>query len=246
MEDDIQNTPTAPVTVPTQDLTPQNDPAPQVVAPQDPAAPQEPQVPQAPQQDRTTDLIAKARQEEKNKLYPQIQKLEGENKTLEARVSELETENTALKAELEEAKKTMGDQNISIDQIRAEFAAELDKRDAENKRLAREAELKLYRERKIHEANGEIIPELVALGEDEATIDQSVETAKARFKQIADNAASKAAPAAPSAPLMTPQAPRESAPLDLSKSRDLSNEEWAKVRREMMAQAAGTAGLPQG
>ena len=176
-------------------------------------------------------LIAKAREEEKNKLYPTIERLKNENamyvqshnddliaiatkdKEIERLNSEIQAlqsqldgkESEALKSlkkELKEAQgevQTLKDSAPNIDELKESIRAE----------IKSEYDLKFYREKKIQEAGGKIIPELVS-GNTEEEINASVEKSMARYNEIIGAVASaptvnpKLNPANPSsAPLKT-------------------------------------------
>lgn len=111
-------------------------------------------------------LIAKARQEEKDKLYPRIKNLEDENKKLveslnkalldlaqsQARVKELEgqgdsEEVTALKTELANAK-------AELQKVKESTPKEEDIR----KQVEAEYEVKLYRQKRVAEVSDDILP----------------------------------------------------------------------------------------
>ena len=150
-------------------------------------------------------LIAKAREEEKNKLYPTIEKLKAENatyiqthnedliaigtkdkeierlnseiKTLQSQIDGKESEALkSLKKELKAAQdelQTLKDSAPNIDELRENIRNE----------IKAEYDLKFYREKKIQEANGKIIPELVS-GNTEEEINASVEKSMARYNEI--------------------------------------------------------------
>ena len=118
------------------------------------------------------DLIAKARQQEKAKLYPQIQKLQEQNNALteknnthlltigekDARISELEKQLADIKAN-----------TVSREEIEAEIRAEYD--------------VKLYREQKLREVGDTVIPELIT-GTTIEEIDASIKVSQERYNQI--------------------------------------------------------------
>lgn len=162
-------------------------------------------------------LIAKAREEEKNKLYPtidklkkeceahvkahnedliaiatkdkEIERLKGEIQTLQSQVEGKETEAIkTLKNELKAAQdelQTLKESAPNIDELTAKIRGEIEA----------EYEIKSYKENKIREANGKIIPELVS-GDTKEDIDASVEKAMARYTEIVGSA--------PTAPQVNP------------------------------------------
>lgn len=169
-------------------------------------------------------LIQKAREEEKNKLYPQIKKLKEENggyvkthnddliaiatkdKEIETLKKEIETLKSQLDGNESEAVKSLKKdlkaaqdevQNLkesapNIEELTANIRAEVDA----------EYAIKFYKEKKIQEAQGKIIPELVT-GNTEEEINASVEKAIARYNEIA----SSVTPAPPVNPVVNPANP---------------------------------------
>lgn len=142
-------------------------------------------------------LIAKARKEEKEKLYPEITRLKEELEKKVARINELllaigekdeiisqkdkeikELKNNSKKSESQEVKEL----NIKI--------AELENKLAEKDREISTLKLASYRDKKIAEAGGELIPELVT-GNSEEEIDLAVEKAKERYREIVSKIASQ-------------------------------------------------------
>lgn len=143
------------------------------------------------------DLIANARKQEKDKLYPQIKKLEEEKKKLveknnqhlltigekDARIKELELltnsdsvseKETALQNEIESLKTTIANMEkdaISVEEIESSIRAEY--------------EVKLYREQKLREIGETVIPELI-IGTTKEEIDASIVASQERFNQISN------------------------------------------------------------
>lgn len=159
------------------------------------------------------DLIAKARKEEKQKLYPKIEKLEkrvedlteknnkkvlqvGElNEQIETLENELESAKdkatqsddervTQLQSDLEEKESTIEDlqsqledtEEVDVEELRQEIEEE----------VKNEYEVKLYREKKIADAEGQVIPELV-MGSTKEEIDETFEKAQERYTEIVGN-----------------------------------------------------------
>ena len=142
-------------------------------------------------------LIAKARKEEKEKLYPEITRLKEELEKKVARINELllaigekdeiisqkdkeikELKNNSKKSDSQEVK------NLKIK------IAELENQLAEKDKEINAIKLASYRDKKIAEAGGEIIPELVT-GNSEEEIDLAVGKAKERYKEIISKIASQ-------------------------------------------------------
>lgn len=147
------------------------------------------------------DLMAKARSEEKAKLYPKIEKLEKENKALVEKnnthllsLGEKDALITSLNKEIEQLKatsnKTVSDKEkellSQIEQLKAE------NEDLKNNTVSREEieneikavyDVKLYREQKLRELGDTVIPDLV-LGTTKEEIDNSIELSQNRLKEI--------------------------------------------------------------
>ena len=142
-------------------------------------------------------LIAKARKEEKEKLYPEITKLKEEVEKKVTRINELllaigekdeiisqkdkeikELKTNSKKSDSQEVK----DLNIKI--------TELENKLAEKDREISTIKLTSYKDKKIAEAGGELIPELVT-GNSEEEIDLAIEKAKERYKEIVSKIASQ-------------------------------------------------------
>ena len=107
----------------------------------------------------------------------EIERLNSEIKTLQSQIDGKESEALkSLKKELKAAQdelQTLKDSAPNIDELRENIRNE----------IKAEYDLKFYREKKIQEANGKIIPELVS-GNTEEEINASVEKSMARYNEI--------------------------------------------------------------
>jgi len=159
------------------------------------------------------DLIAKARKEEKSKLYPKIERLEKKieelteknnkkvlkveelNEQIESLENDLETAKEKatqsddkrvqdLQSEIEEKESKIESLQKQVDDIEPVNEEELRKEIREE--VENEFEVKLYKEQKINEAEGEVIPELV-IGETKEEIDETFEKAQERYNEIVEN-----------------------------------------------------------
>ena len=148
------------------------------------------------------DLMARVRKEEKEKLYPKIEKLQKENKDLVTKnnsyllkIGNLQAEIDSYKDKL--TKSNSGDSEVvktlKADLTKAREEIENYKKNSVNKeeleksirdQVSKEYEIKLYKESKLNELKGHIIPELV-FGETKEEIDKSLEASKKRFEEIA-------------------------------------------------------------
>ena len=143
-------------------------------------------------------LIAKARKEEKEKLYPEITRLKEELEKKVARINELLLaigEKDEIISQKEKEIKDLGSnskksESQEVKELKIQIA------DLENKLSEKDGEISFikldsYKQSKVAEAGGEIIPELV-VGNSEEEIDLAIEKAKARYKEIITKVATTA------------------------------------------------------
>ena len=201
-------------------------------------------------------LIQKAREEEKNKLYPQIKNLKEEvTKHIKTHNDDLiaiatkDKEIEKLKGEIETLKSQLnGNESEAVKSLKKELKAAQDevqklKESAPNieeltanirKDIEAEYAVKFYREKKIGEAQGKIIPELVT-GNTEDEINASYEKAVARYNEII----SSATPTQPVNPTLNPANPN-GAPLKTNEDAmkallelDPLSKEYAEARKAL-------------
>ncbi|MFH9606868.1 hypothetical protein [Streptomyces sp. NPDC017448] len=157
----------------------------------------------------TEDDLARARQQEKDKLYRELEKLRETTSTLPTITAELETlrkeredreaATLAAQQQAEEEAKAKREAEMSakelLDQRNAEWAeriAQLEKeREVERELVAKEKEfaaLRDYTQRRITEESSNIAPELIDLvdGNTAQEIDASIERLKAKSAAIAE------------------------------------------------------------
>jgi len=218
----------------------------------------------------TADDIAKAREQEKAKLYPQLEKMKEELASLkrereeaaareaerQARIAEEENRAAQLKKEQEENELSFKDLLKKKEQ---EFQSQL-----ENERLERERaialldqerkfqELMNYRQSRLEQERDNIIPELIDLieGDSQDAIEQSISTLKEKSARILDSAqqAMQSARAQMAGPRITAPA---AGPLDTNSDtqsltpdsiRDMSLADYAKQRAKLLGGAANNRG----
>lgn len=222
---------------PNTDPTPNADPTPQPNNPQ-------PTV-------NYEDLISKARQEEKAKLYPQIETLKKEKDalveknnnnlltiaskdkeidTLKATITDLETNATktddetikALKKQVKSLEKTV--ESYEANQVDVEAIT----KEVED-RVKEEYEVKLYRLEKLGETT-ELIPELVT-GLTKEDIDNSFELAKQRYNSIKSSVVSNATA---TIPVVNTQVGRfNNQQVQAKDISSMSAQEWAEHRKTL-------------
>lgn len=187
-------------------------------------------------------LIAKARQEEKEKLYPQIERLKAENASLVQKVNdyllkiaEKDEKISSLEKELETLKA-----NPNITEEYKTLKEEVERLRRENEELKNTYEQKLtaieleyYKKEKIAEANGKIIPELVT-GNTKEEIDNSIELAKKRYEEIVSSVAKVGTPTTNLPPVNPKNTNTQSfSDLNLEDLMRMSSKEWAEVRKKL-------------
>ena len=140
-------------------------------------------------------LIAQARKEEKDKLYPRIKKAEDENKTLTASINKYLLEIAALKDEIEKLKNNTGD-DTKIKDLESKITAleEENKTLKENtpneeairQKIEAEFEVKLYAQEQINANKDSIISILIPeiTGKTKEEIDSAIAGAKEKTKSI--------------------------------------------------------------
>ena len=166
--------------------------------------------PVPPQQTQTVSyeqLIARARQEEKDKLYPQLQaekdkvkELIQKNNELLVKMGSLQNEYDVVKAQLDDLKNNKGvNENAEITALKAELekvkkeykefkAGTVDEatlRQQVEAEVKQQYEVEMYKVEKLNsdEFKGQIIPELVS-GDTKEAIDESLAKSKARYEEL--------------------------------------------------------------
>lgn len=208
---------------------------------------QEPQKTQEPvkQQDTTINfetLIAKARQEEKEKLYPQIEKLKNEVANLTQKVNDYILKLAEKDEQIKKLKEELQNLNANPDLTKEynKLKKEVEELRAENERLKQEYETKInsieleyYKKEKIAELQGKLIPELVT-GTTKEEIDASIELARKRYEEIIQSAISTQQNSyviPPANPKNTPQTVIDN--MNYDDIMRLSPKEWAEVRKKL-------------
>lgn len=191
-------------------------------------------------------LIARARKEEKDKLYPRITQLETEVKEYIKRNNELLVASETAKAEVDAMKAKLvasgKDDSVELAKLKKDLAdltaqyTELQKTipnaEAIEAKYKAIYEVKLYREAKLREAGTTIIPELVS-GETKEEIDASIEKAKARYAEIfASNYGGAKTPPVPAAPTSAGIVNKQLKIEDIQ-NLDPKSKEYAEFRKQM-------------
>lgn len=143
-------------------------------------------------------LIAQARAEEKNKLYPEIERLKAESNSKTVKVNDLmlalgtkENEIADLKKQLEKAQsgQANNEELVKAQNTIADLTAQLEA----EKNKVNQIELDYYKKAKLQEAEGKIIPDLVH-GTTKEEIDASIEASKTRYAEIIASATKQPQP----------------------------------------------------
>lgn len=211
----------------------------------------------------TEDDLRKVREQEKSKLYPQIDSLKEELAALKREKDERAAEEALKRAEAEAEAKRRAEEEMDIRDLlskkEAEFNAQLEAERLEREKafalLEREKaynELSEYRNHRLSEESDNIIPELLDLitGNTPDEIEQSIAGLKERSNRILESAQQAMQSArremtgsrvtAPSAgPLDTNS---EQNQLSAEQIAAMSVTEYAKYRQKLLGQAATARG----
>lgn len=218
----------------------------------------------------SADDLAKAREQEKAKLYPQMEKMKEELANLKKKAEEealsradKEAKRAAKEAERVAKQKEKEEKELSFKELLAkkeqEFSAQL-----ESERLEREKafaildkerqfnELVNYRSNRIEQERDSIVPELIDLvtGNSQEEIEQSISTLKEKSSSILQSAQAALQSVRQQQKGASVTAP-SSGPLDNDPSqqsftpdslRDMSMADYAKQRAKLLGNAASNRG----
>lgn len=211
----------------------------------------------------TEEDLKKVREQEKSKLYPQIESLKEELSSLkkaeQERTAELERQRAEAQAEAQRKAEEEMDIRSLLQKKEQEWQTQLELERQEREKafalLDRErtyAELNAYRSRRIEEERDNIMPELIDLiaGNNSQEIEESIANLKARSNRIVEavQAATQSerrqmtgsrVTAPPSGPLDTNT---DQAPVSAEQIAAMSVSEYAKYRNKLLGQAASERG----
>lgn len=226
-----------------------------------------PEVSEPVAQSFTADDLAKARAQEKAKLYPQMEKMAAELEALKKAQAE-EAARKAEKAKLREEEKIAKAKQKETEELSAKELLEKKEQEfqalLENERLEREnafallekerkfQDLMNYRSTRIEQERDSIVPQLIDLvnGNSEEEIEQSIETLKAKSAGIMQDVQQTVLSARQQMPGARITAPA-SGPLDNDSEqpigtpdaiRDMSMADYAKQRAKLLGNAASNRG----
>lgn len=213
---------------------------------------------QATERGYTEEDLKKVREQEKSKLYPQIESLKEELTTLKKREEERMAEAERLRKEAEEEARKKAESELDVRQLldmkEKEWAKKLEEERIERERafslLERErqfSELQSYRNRRLEEERDNIIPELVDLisGNTPDEIESSITGLRERSARILDSAqqamqsarremTGSRVTAPPSGPMDTNTDQQQFTPEQISA---MSVTEYAKYREKLLPRA---------
>lgn len=231
---------------------------------------QEPQDNMVGQQFFTLDDLAKAREQEKAKLYPQLEKMKEELSSLKkereeeaSRAAERQAKQAAKEAEKAAKRKAQEEEELSLRDLlqkkEQEFQAQIEAERLERERaialLDQERkfqELMQYRMQRVEQERDSIIPELIDLvdGSTPDEIEQSISGLKDKSARILDSAQQAMSSARQQMAGARVTAPA-SGPLDNDSDqrpatpdsiRDMSMADYAKQRAKLLGSAASNRG----
>lgn len=218
----------------------------------------------------TADDLARARAQEKEKLYPQLEKLKEEVSVLrqreqerEAKEAERKAQRAARDAELAKKKKEEEEAELELRELLVRKEQELTAQ-IEQERSEREKALALldqerkfqalmqYRQARLEQERENIIPELIDMisGNDENEIEQSISALKEKSAKIFDSVASAAQASRKDMVGARITAPA-SGPLDNDSAQanfspeaiaNMSQAEYAKHRAKLLGSASNNRG----
>lgn len=221
-----------------------------------------------PAQDRqfetfTAEDIARVREQEKSKVYPQLDKLREELAALKREKEERESLEAAAQAEAEAEARRKAEEEMEIRELLAkkeeEFSAQLEAERLERERAfalleneKRFQELQTYRQQRLEAERESIIPELLDLVEGSSIeeIDASIENLRERSNRILDSAqqamqsarrdmAGSRVTAPAAGPLDTDPDNRSYTPDDI---RGMSMADYMKNRSRLLGDSAASRG----
>jgi hypothetical protein len=211
----------------------------------------------------TEDDLRKVREQEKSKLYPEIDRLKNELAETKKREEERQAEEAARRAEAEALAKKQAEAEMDVRQLlevkEKEWADRLESERVEREKafalLERErqfTEINEYRNRRLAEEQDNIIPELLDLisGNSAEEIEQSIAGLKDRSGRILDSAQAAMQNARkemkgtsittpPSGPLDTNSDNQQFTAEQIS---SMSVSEYAKYRQKLLGQASSERG----
>lgn len=208
------------------------------------------------------DAVEKAREQEKSKLYPQIESLKDEIANLRREKDERAEEEARIRAEAEAEAKRRAEEEMDVRELLNSKEREWSER-LEQERLERERaialldqerhfqELQSYRTQRVEAERDNIMPELIDLvdGSTPEEIDASIHSLKDRTARILDSAQQAMSSArrdmvgtratAPAAGPLDTNSERQFSPEDIA---NMSMSDYQKYRSRLLGDSASSRG----
>lgn len=208
------------------------------------------------------DAVEKAREQEKSKLYPQIESLKEELAALKREKDEREAAEAQMRAEAEADAKRRAEQDMDVRELLQQKEQEWNEK-LEAERLERERamalldqerhfqELQAYRTQRIESERDNIMPELIDLvdGSTPEEIESSIQSLKDRTSRILDSAQQAMTSArrdmvgtrttSPAAGPLDTNSERQFSPEDIA---NMSLSEYQKYRDRLLGSSASSRG----
>lgn len=201
-------------------------------------------------------IVEKAREDEKKKLYPELDRLKREKAANDAKLAELTTKLESQTKEVEGLRTGTVQEKDSVNRELRELREHIAKQEKALEAVAEDAasrirasEIESYREKALRKSGIKHLADLVS-GGSEADIDASIERAQKKEKAVLDAAETEArkkladtlpTPIAPAGDLG--RGPSGINPNDKHHYAAMKGPEYAKVRAQLMADARKKAGL---
>jgi hypothetical protein len=211
----------------------------------------------------TAEDIARVREQEKSKVYPQLERMKEEISSLKREKEAREAEEAAALAEAEAEARRKAEEEMEVRDLLAkkeqEFTAQLEAERLERERAfalleteKRFQEIQSYRQQRVEQERDNIIPELLDLvdGSSIEEIDASINSLRERSERILDSAqqamqsarrdmAGSRVTAPAAGPLDTDPDNRTYTPDDI---RGMSMADYMKNRQRLLGESASSRG----
>lgn len=203
-------------------------------------------------------MIAQARKEEKEKLYPRLKKLEDENKTLKNSVNTYLLENATLKDEIEKLSKTgessevqnLKDQVKTLTEEKEALTKDAPNEEEIRAKIEKEFEVKMYIKDKLAENKESILSIFTSevTGTTKEEVDEALRKAMEKTESVKkdlgldekkDSTSQDPTPSTPSKPKKVPPASppqvdnKETFDAEYVRNMDPRSEEYKEFRKKM-------------
>lgn len=153
-------------------------------------------------EDQVNERVQKARKEEKDKLYPQLEEVKSALREVQEELKAEREQKEAVKREAQKQAEEERKAKLSADEVTREMVARLEEQlkeereererfKSELEERSRREEINRYKQNALQAAGNELIPELVK-GNSVEEIDRSIQIAKARYAEVVEKAKEEA------------------------------------------------------